>query len=501
MANGGYLTSTSPAVIQVVNGNDTTTTIASSANPAWVGASVTFTATVSNSATGTVSFYDGATLIGTSTQTTGNRTYSTTTLEPGSHSITAVYAGGGAYNPSTSPVLTQAITATQLHLISAVCARYTDVPANRWYTTTPPADDTLGHASELNNSNPISAGDITGNTTAVNCERVGGWTFNLSTGDMGGTTIPGQTTSYTTGAGGMVTVPLNATLFALANHPDGATALWVKETTQPDWAGFGSLHCYSNQLYADNLDTIYGVPVGTADVYCLVYNVQTLTLAKSANPATFSTLDETITYTYTVTNTGGVTATPLALPTISDDKINGGTAFDCGTGTLAYNATRTCNATYQITQADLDAGTVTNTAVAHAGTVTSNQAQATVTRRPVLVITALPQSKTYGTEYTLDTTLGVGYTVTGLQAGDSVTASPSPPSGGLPANAPVGGVHDHAERGNRHGSRQVRHPVRDGHPYCRSPRHHDRCRSAVQDIRRPRSDPDLRYRLGLARGR
>jgi hypothetical protein len=266
VANGGDLTSTSPAVIQVVNGNDTTTTIASSPNPAWVGASVTFTATVSNSATGTVSFYDGATLIGTSTQTTGNRTYSTTNLEPGSHSITAVYAGGGAYNPSTSPVLTQTINATQLHLISAVCARYTDVPANRWYTTTPPADDTLGHASELNNSNPISAGDITGNTTAVNCERVGGWTFNLSTGDMGGTAIPGQTTSYTTGAGGMVTVPLNATLFALANHPDGATALWVKETTQPNWAGFGSLHCYSNQLYADNLDTIYGVPVGTADI-------------------------------------------------------------------------------------------------------------------------------------------------------------------------------------------------------------------------------------------
>ena len=88
----------------------TTTALASSVNPSTFGASVTFTATVSPSAaTGTVTFKDGATTLGTGTLSGGTATYSTSGLTTGDHSITAEYGGDGSYAASTSSALTQTV--------------------------------------------------------------------------------------------------------------------------------------------------------------------------------------------------------------------------------------------------------------------------------------------------------------------------------------------------------------------------------------------------------
>jgi hypothetical protein len=71
---------------------------------------VTFTATVSPSAaTGTVTFYNGSTAMGTGTLSGGVATYTTSSLPVGSNSIKATYGGGGGYNASTSLVLTQTV--------------------------------------------------------------------------------------------------------------------------------------------------------------------------------------------------------------------------------------------------------------------------------------------------------------------------------------------------------------------------------------------------------
>jgi len=91
--------------ISYVNGSLTVTKAASSTSltASVSGITVTFTATVTpGTATGTVTFYDGATALGTSTVTGGVATYSTSTLSVASHSITAVYNGDGNCLTSTS---------------------------------------------------------------------------------------------------------------------------------------------------------------------------------------------------------------------------------------------------------------------------------------------------------------------------------------------------------------------------------------------------------------
>jgi hypothetical protein len=90
------------------------TTLESSLNPSNVGDPVTFTATVTAGATGSVEFFDGTTSLGLPQAPNGSSQASVTTssLTAGAHSITAVYGGDSTYNGSTSAVLTQTVNST-----------------------------------------------------------------------------------------------------------------------------------------------------------------------------------------------------------------------------------------------------------------------------------------------------------------------------------------------------------------------------------------------------
>ena len=60
--------------------------------------------------TGTMTFYDGATPVGTSPLIGGSATLLLANLTVGNHNLTAEYSGDPNYEPSTSPVLVQVIT-------------------------------------------------------------------------------------------------------------------------------------------------------------------------------------------------------------------------------------------------------------------------------------------------------------------------------------------------------------------------------------------------------
>jgi len=101
-----FATTTSPAITQTVNTTSSSTTIASTFDPLAYGESVTFTATVTPSAsTGTVTFMDGATTLGTGTLSSGTATYGTSALSVGPHNITAQYGGNTNFAPSSSAAL------------------------------------------------------------------------------------------------------------------------------------------------------------------------------------------------------------------------------------------------------------------------------------------------------------------------------------------------------------------------------------------------------------
>jgi uncharacterized repeat protein (TIGR01451 family) len=104
-----------------------------------------------------------------------------------------------------------------------------------------------------------------------------------------------------------------------------------------------------------------------------------LSLQVSALPTTATVAGTVITYTYTLTNSGNVTLSPTF--TVTDDVVTGITCANPST-TIAPAATKICTSTYTVTQADLDNGTVINTATASAmfgaQTVSSSPASFTV---------------------------------------------------------------------------------------------------------------------------
>ena len=115
--NAGFATSTSSALTETINpaaATLTTTSLTGSPNPATVGAAVTFTAAVSpvptGSSLGTVSFSDGATLLGTvNLNASGMAVFMTSSLTVAAHGIIAVYSGNTGFATSTSTALTETI--------------------------------------------------------------------------------------------------------------------------------------------------------------------------------------------------------------------------------------------------------------------------------------------------------------------------------------------------------------------------------------------------------
>ncbi|MGZ6973523.1 MAG: Ig-like domain repeat protein [Acidimicrobiia bacterium] len=113
-----FLPASSTTFEQTVSAGATTSTaLSSDLNPSLQAGTVTFTARVAPASgsivpTGTVDFLDGATPLGsTALDGTGNGSLHTTTLTPGTHTITARYNGDIRYAPSTSAPLQQSVTA------------------------------------------------------------------------------------------------------------------------------------------------------------------------------------------------------------------------------------------------------------------------------------------------------------------------------------------------------------------------------------------------------
>ncbi|MEU8386255.1 hypothetical protein AB0C32_44865, partial [Streptosporangium sp. NPDC048865] len=113
-----------------------------------------------------------------------------------------------------------------------------------------------------------------------------------------------------------------------------------------------------------------------------------LELLKTVSPSTVSVAGQTVTYSYLVTNTGNATLTGVDVTDTAFSGTGAPPAVTCPVTALAPQASTTCTGTYTVTQADIDAGSVVNTATASgtppAGSpVTSDPSTATLTAAPI----------------------------------------------------------------------------------------------------------------------
>ena len=112
--DGNYGVASTATTIPMTVGQITPAAVSlvSSGNPVLVTTAVTFTATVTSTAgtpTGSVSFFDGTTLLGTVVLSNGVASYTTSSLAAATHSITAVYSGSSNSLSGTSSALAELV--------------------------------------------------------------------------------------------------------------------------------------------------------------------------------------------------------------------------------------------------------------------------------------------------------------------------------------------------------------------------------------------------------
>ena len=171
-----------------------------------------------------------------------------------------------------------------------------------------------------------------------------------------------------------------------------------------------------------------------------------LAIVKTSPDTSFAAINDVLTYNYDVTNTGNVTITNEI--TISDDRIENVSCPDLPVDGLLPAQTLTCSAPYSVTQADIDAGFVTNIASATDGTTTSDDTSLTINgdQAPALSLVKTPLTTDFTAvgdllsyEYVVtnsgNVTLTQAITVTDDRI--AVVNCPALPAGGLAPNATI----------------------------------------------------------------
>jgi uncharacterized repeat protein (TIGR01451 family) len=117
----------------------------------------------------------------------------------------------------------------------------------------------------------------------------------------------------------------------------------------------------SNTATVDALDPADAPVTDSASLTVFTGAGASLGLVKTASPQTDVHVGDVVTYDFAVTNNGGQTVHGVDVT----DPMSGLSAITCIPGapaTLAPNATMDCSATYTVTQADVDAGSIVNSA-------------------------------------------------------------------------------------------------------------------------------------------
>ncbi len=410
--DGNFNTSTSSALSQTVNAANTTTAVGSSANPSVSGQPVTFTATVTATApgsgtpTGTITFKDGATTIGTGALSGGSATFATNYANAGSHSITAVYGGSTDFNTSTSSALTQAVNAANtttavtsgtnpsvsgqsVTFTATVTASSPGSGAPTGTVTFKDGATTLGTGSLSGGSATFSTSALSTTSHSITAVYGADSNFNTSTSSILTQTVnaASTTTAVSSSANPSVSgqsVTFTATVSAVSpasgtptgtvTFKDGATTLGTGTVS----GGTATFATSSLSTTSHSITAVYGADsnFNTSTSSALTQNVNaantTTAVTSGTNP---SVSGQSVTFTATVSASSPGSGTPTGTVTFKDGATTLGTgSLSGGTATFATSALSTTS--HSIT-AVYGASTDFNTSTSSALTQTVNAADTT----------------------------------------------------------------------------------------------------------------------------
>ena len=294
---------------------------------------------------------------------TGTNISLTESLPAGMTLVSATPSAGGYVNPVwTIPSLASGATATLTVVAqvnagtagsSALINSVTAAQGSQGDTTT--AGDDLTETITVPNAPAMT---ILKTATPTSYSTAGtALTFSIAVTNSGNIVYPSAPTitdPLVTSAGGSVTCPagpvaIGATITCTANYL----------VTQAD------VNARRITNVASAAITLGGTAVNATDDVIVPgpASAPALTLDKTlVSGSPYSAVGQSVGYSYLVTNTGNITLTaPIS---VTDNKIASVNCPSLPSGGLAPNGTIICTGNYAVTQADLNAGSVTNTATA-----------------------------------------------------------------------------------------------------------------------------------------
>ncbi|WP_433975655.1 Ig-like domain repeat protein [Tunturiibacter lichenicola] len=305
---------------------NTSTILTVSPNPAVAGGTVTLSADVGYSATmpptpptGSVTFLDGTTKLGTVALANGIATFTTSTLASATHSLTASYAGSTGADASTSaavPLVVAAPSPTPTSLVLMV-------------TPNPAA---AGAAVMLTATTSSAAGVPSGNitfldgTTTIGTAALSNGVASFTTSTLSAGTTHSLTASFAGTASFAASSSAAVPLVVAAPSPT-PTSLVLMATPNPAAAGAAVMLTATTSSAA-------GVPSGNITFLDGTTTVGTAALSNGVASFTTSTLSAGITHSLTASFAGTASfaaSTSAAVALVVNSAINANATFSFAT--------------------------------------------------------------------------------------------------------------------------------------------------------------------------
>jgi hypothetical protein len=414
-ADTNFAGSTSNILTQTVNQAATATGVASVTNPSVFGQPVTFTAAVTAVApgagtpTGTVTFFDGATNIGSGALNgSGVATVTTSTLSVSSHSITATYNADTNFTGSTSSAITQ--TVNQAATSTALTSSPNPSAANQSVTftatvtaTAPGAGTPTGTVTFFDGATNIGSGALAAGvaTFATSTLTVGSHsitaTYNGDTNFTTSTSAPLTQTVNLNPSATALTSSVNPTVFGQsttftatvtgAGAPTGTVAFMDGATllgTSPLGGGVATFSTASLAVGTHSITAVYSgdssFAASTSAPLTQTVNqaATTTTVTSGTNPSVFG---QPVTLTATVAAVAPGAGTPTGTVTFKDGvTVLGAPVTLNGSGQATFTSSAFAVGAHQITATySADTNFLASDNTASPFTQTVNQAATTTT--------------------------------------------------------------------------------------------------------------------------